>query len=222
MSTLGRSLESFVFALILLRLTGHKTISQLNYFDFFTVNIVANLFSGYITDPSQDRDIFLAPVAIVAADLLASRMAIKSRPARRLLEGKPIIFIKNGNIIEENIAKMHYNVDEVLAALRYKGIYNLNDVEFAVLEIDGTISVLKKPQIRPVTPNDLNIPVQYEGLPSVIVSDGKVLSNNLQKNNLNYEWLENKLKEQGVYDMTHVFLASLAPDGSLYVDLKND
>lgn len=222
LTTLRRSLESFVFALILLRLTGHKTISQLNYFDFFTVNMVAGLFSSYITDPTQDRGIFLAPVAIVAADLLASRIAIKSRPARRLLEGKPVIFIRNGKIVEENIAKMHYNIDELLAALRYQGVYNPKDVEYAVLEIDGTISVLKKPQSSPVTPKGLNMPTQYEGLPTVIVSDGKVLSNNLQKNNLSYNWLETKLKEQGISDISHVFLASLAADGSLYVDLKDN
>ena len=115
---------------------------------------------------------------------------------------------------------MHYNVAEVLAALRYKGIYNLSDVEFAVLEIDGSISVLKKSQHRPVTPKDLNIPTQYEGLSSIVVSDGKVLPENLRKNNLNNGWLENKLKEQGVNDISRVFLASLATDGSLYVDLK--
>ncbi len=220
MSIFRRSLESFVFVLALLRLTGRKSLSQLNYFDYFTVSIMGSLFSNYITDPAQSPEILLAPVAIVAADLLADRIAIKSRSARKLLEGKPVIFIKNGKIIEKNISKMHYNVAEVLAALRYKGIYNLSDVEFAVLEIDGSISVLKKSQHRPVTPKDLNIPTQYEGLSSIVVSDGKVLPENLRKNNLNNGWLENKLKEQGVNDISRVFLASLATDGSLYVDLK--
>ncbi|NMB42214.1 MAG: DUF421 domain-containing protein [Firmicutes bacterium] len=221
LSILRRSLESFVFALVLLRLTGRKSISQLNYFDFFTVNIMGSLFSNYITDPAQGLEIFLAPVAITAADLLADRLAIKSRQARRLLEGEPVIFVKNGKILEKNIAKMHYNIDEVLAALRYEGIYDLNDVEFAVLEIDGSISVLKKSQSRPLAPKDLNIPTQYEGLPSIIISDGKILPENLQKNNLNHSWLENKLKEQGINDTSQVFLASLATDGSLYVDLKD-
>ena len=131
-----------------------------------------------------------------------------------------MIFVKNGKLVEENITKMHYNIDEVLAALRYKGIYNLSDLEFAVLEVDGSISVLEKSQCRPLTPKDLNIPTQYEGLPSVVVTDGKILPENLRKNNLTISWLENKLKEQGVNDISHVFLASLATDGSLYVDLK--
>lgn len=82
-------------------------------------------------------------MAIIALDLLADRTAIKSRSARKLLEGKPVVFIKNGKIIEKNITKMHYNISEVLAALRNQGIYNLSEVEFAVLEIDGKISVLK-------------------------------------------------------------------------------
>ncbi len=220
LSIIKRSLGSFVFALALLRLTGRKSISQLNYFDFFTVNIMGNLFSDYITDPAQGLEIFLAPMAITAADLLADRLAIKSRPARKLLEGEPVIFVKNGKLVEENITKMHYNIDEVLAALRYKGIYNLSDLEFAVLEVDGSISVLEKSQCRPLTPKDLNIPTQYEGLPSVVVTDGKILPENLRKNNLTISWLENKLKEQGVNDISHVFLASLATDGSLYVDLK--
>jgi len=218
---LERSLGSFIFALVLLRLTGRKSISQLNYFDFLTVNMMGGLFSSYITDPKQNLRIFLAPVAITAADLLADRIAIKSRRARILLEGKPVIFIKNGQIIEKNISKMHYNFGEVLAALRYKGIYNLSDVEFAVLEIDGSISVLKKPHRRSLTPQDLNVPTQYEGLSAIIISEGKIRQENLQKNNLSLAWLENKLKEQGINDISRVFLASLATDGSLYVDLKN-
>lgn len=220
MSMLERSLESFVFALVLLRVSGRKSLSQLNYFDFFTVGIVANLFAKYITDPNQGRKIFLAPAAIVAADVLASRLAIKSSTARRMLEGKPVIFVKDGKIIEKNIAKMHYNIAEVLAALRYKGVYDLNEVEFAVLEVDGTISVLKKPQSTPLTPEDMDIPTQYKGLPSIIVQEGKILLENLRKNNLSRNWLAERLKGLGVNDISQVFLASLAPDGSLYVDLK--
>ncbi|HZK57436.1 MAG TPA: DUF421 domain-containing protein, partial [Clostridia bacterium] len=117
--------------------------------------------------------------------------------------------------------KMHYNIAEVLAALRNQGIYNLSEVEFAVLEIDGKISVLKKSQHRPLTPKDINVPTQYEGLSSIVVSDGKILSKNLQNNNLNRDWLENKLKEQGINNISRIFLASLATDGSLYVDLKD-
>lgn len=221
MSALRRSIESFILALVLLRLTGRKSISQLNYFDFLTVNMIGGLFSSYITDPEQNPDILLAPMAIIALDLLADRTAIKSRSARKLLEGKPVVFIKNGNIIEKNITKMHYNIAEVLAALRNQGIYNLSEVEFAVLEIDGKISVLKKSQHRPLTPKDINVPTQYEGLSSIVVSDGKILSKNLQNNNLNRDWLENKLKEQGINDISRIFLASLATDGSLYVDLKD-
>lgn len=183
--------------------------------------MVGGLFSSYITDPEQNPKILLAPMAIIALDLLADRTAIKSRPARELLEGKPVIFIKNGKIIEKNITKMHYNIAEVLAALRNQGIYNLSEVEFAVLEIDGKISVLKKSQHRPLAPKDVNVPTQYEGLSSVIVSDGKILSENLRNNNLNRDWLENKLKEQGISDISHIFLASLATDGSLYIDLKD-
>lgn len=221
-TVLRRSLGSFAFALVLLRLTGHKSLSQLNYFDFLTVNMVAGLLTTYVTDPEQDLDILLAPVGIIAADLLANRVAIKSRQARLLLEGKPVIFIQNGRIMERNITRMHYNIDEVLAALRNKGINNLGDVEFAVLEIDGKISVLKKSQNRALTPKDLNIPTQYEGLSSVIISGGKVVRENLQKNNLSQEWLQNKLMERGIDDVSRVYLASLATDGSLYVDVKCD
>lgn len=221
MSMLKRSLGAFAFALVLLRISGRKSLTQLTYFDFLAVNMIAGLFTSYITDPKQDLDIFLAPVAIVAADLLADRIAIKNRQARMLLEGKPVIFIKNGQIIEQNIQKMHYNIAEVLAAIRSQGISSLSDVEFAVLEVDGKISVLKKSQSRPLTPKDANIPTQYEGLSSVIVNDGKILQENLQKNNLDLNWLENKLKELGINDVSRVFLASLATDGSLYVDLKN-
>jgi uncharacterized membrane protein YcaP (DUF421 family) len=221
LSIFKRSLGSFIFALVLLRLSGRKSISQLNYFDFLTVNMIAGLLTSYITDPKQDLEIFMAPLAITAVDLLADRIAIKNRTARLLLEGKPVIFIRNGKLIEKNITKMHYNIEEVLAALRNKGISNLGDVEFALLEIDGKISVIKKSQCRALTPGDLNVPTGYEGLSSVIISDGVVLQENLQENNLDRSWLDNKLKELGIDDISRVFLASLATDGSLYVDLKD-
>ena len=99
---------------------------------------------------------------------------------------------------------MHYNVAEVLAALRGQGIYNLSDVEFAVLEIDGTISVLKKSQCRALTPRDLNIPTQYEGLPLLSLVMGKY-SRKTCKNNLSQDWLVNKLNELGINDISRIF-----------------
>lgn len=218
--TIGRSLGSFIFALALLRITGRKSMSQLNYFDFLTVDMMGGLLTSYITNPSQGLKIFMAPLAITAADFLADLAAIKNRSARKILVGKPVIFIKDGRILEKNIAKMRYNIAEILAALREKNIFDLGEIEYAILEVDGKISVIKKSQNRPVTPQDLKIPTSYEGPSTVLVSDGKVIHENLRKNKLGYHWLEKALRSQGINNITQVFLASLATNGSLYVDLK--
>lgn len=218
----GRSLGAFFFATVLLRLAGRKSVSQLNYLDFLMANMMGGLMGIYIAGSSKGAQILLAPAAIIAAGVFTERATVKNRTARKLLQGQSLVIIKNGKIIEKNMAQSHYNTGELLMALRKKGVFDLGEVEFAVLELDGSVSVQKKSQHRPVTPKDLNISTQYEGLTSVLISDGKVLDQNLKNNHLDQNWLKNELHKLGIQETNKVFLATLASDGSLYVDLKND
>jgi uncharacterized membrane protein YcaP (DUF421 family) len=106
--------------------------------------------------------------------------------------------------------------------LRQKNIYNISDVEFALLETDGEVSVLPKSQKRPVTPADLHLNTNYEGLNTEMIVDGKVVEQNLQQVGLDLQWLKDQLNAQNVHSVSDVVYAELSSDGTLYIDKKSD
>jgi len=215
----GRSAIAFLCALTLLRLAGRKSISQLNFLDFLLANLTGNILGNYVVGPAKGARVFVAPVVFIASGILTELLTLRSRPLRKILEGQPLVVIKNGKIIRKNMANTRYDLAELLMALRKKDIFDLGEVEFAVLEPNGKVSVQKKSQYRPVTPKDFKLSTGYEGLSSVLISDGKVLEKNMEMNGLTHDWLMKTLNNKGVKDVAGVFLASLATDGSLYVDM---
>ncbi len=118
------------------------------------------------------RIVLLSPVILTVLVVGTGYLTIKSTPARKLIEGEPLVMVQNGKIYEENMRKIRYNLDDLLMQLREKGVFDLSEVETAVLEPHGQLSVLKKSQQLPVTPKDLNIPTKYKGLSSEIIRDG--------------------------------------------------
>ena len=118
--------------------------------------------------------------------------------------------------------KLIYHVDDLMMQLRDKNVFNIADVEFAISEPNGKLSVLLKSQKRPVTPHDLQLSTTYEGVPSEMISDGIVIMQNLKQNNLTEEWLYGELEKQGINSVKEVFYASLDSNGHLYIDKKQD
>ena len=222
LGVVGRSLVAYILATVLLRLVGRKSVSQLNYLDFIMANTMGGLMGYFIAEPVKGAKILLGPAVITAAGVLTEKVVLKNRPLRKLLEGQPLILIKNGQILEKNMAAARFNIGELLMALRRKGVFNPSEVEFAVLETSGMVSVQKKSQNRPATPKDMRIPTNYEGLSSVLVSNGRVMEKNLKRNRLDRLWLENELTNKGIKEVKNVFLAMLGTDGSVYLDLKKD
>jgi uncharacterized membrane protein YcaP (DUF421 family) len=113
-------------------------------------------------------------------------------------------------------------MENLLTQLREKDIFRISEVEYAILETNGILSVLPKSQHRPLTPGDLDIPTEYEGLSSEIIVDGVVIYPNLEQNNLDEQWLIRELRKQGINSPRDVFFASLESDGNLYIDRSRD
>jgi uncharacterized membrane protein YcaP (DUF421 family) len=149
-------------------------------------------------------------------------ISLKSRKARSIIEGEPTILIHNGHVMEENMKQIRFNIDDLIMGLRQKNIYNISDVEFALLETDGEVSVLPKSQKRPVTPDDLHLKTNYEGLNTEMIVDGKVVEQNLQQVGLDLQWLKDQLNAQNVHSVSDVVYAELSSDGTLYIDKKSD
>lgn len=212
----------FFLLLIMTRIIGKKFLAQMTFFDFVTGITIGTIGGAYVTAEAEGFYVLLGPILLTLLVVITGYINLKSIPARKLVEGEPLVVIQNGKIYEENIRKIRYNVDDLMMQLREKGIFDLGEVEFAIVETHGQMSVLKKSQYLPATPSDLKISTKYKGASSEIIRDGKIVEQNLKQNNLNHEWLYNELATRNIKNIRDVFYASLSTDGNLYVDLRKD
>lgn len=218
-----RSLLAFLILFVFARFMGKKQMSQLTFFDYvtgITIGSVAATLS--IDDKIPYRNGILSLLVWGLLPILTALLPVKSIKLRRLFDGSPVILIQNGKILTENLKKEKFNINDLLQELRLKEVFDIGDVEFAVLETDGELSVRLKSAKRALTPSDLNILTQYEGLSANLIIDGKVMPRHLDFVGLDEKWLENELRERGIYSFDAVLLAALNTKGELFVSLKND
>ncbi|MCG9967018.1 DUF421 domain-containing protein [Pelotomaculum terephthalicicum JT] len=199
---------------------GKREIGQLSPFDFVVAIIIAEL--AAIPMEATDEPLWNSILPLVILGLLEVVMSyatLFSRTLRCIVCGRPQVIIKSGQLLRNEMRKARYNLDDLLGQLRDKGIVDVGEVEFAVLETSGKLSVILKSQYRPVTPADLGISTPYEGLPTVLVMDGSVIGENLKEVNLDENWLNEQLRERGL-EPKKVLLATLGTDGRLFVNEK--
>lgn len=218
-----RTIGAFSVILVMTRLLNKEQVSQLTFYEYVTGITIGSMAATVAID-TEVRFLpdILGLLLWVFLTWLMGYAALVSRPARKLLEGEPTVLVHNGKILENNMGKLRYNLDDLLIQLRAKNAFNIADVEFAILEPNGELSVLLKSQKRPVTPEDLQLPTQYEGVPTELIEDGEIIYQNLQQVHLNQDWLVGELRKQGIYDLDEVGYASLDAAGKLYIDLKRD
>ena len=212
----------FFLLLVLTRLIGKKFLAQMTFFDFVTGITIGTIGGAYVTTETKGLYVLISPILLTSLVILTGYITFKYTSARKLIEGEPLVMIQNGKIFEKNMKKIRYNMDDLMMQLREKDIFDFGEVEFAVLEPHGKLSVLKKSQNLPLTPKDMNMSTNYKGISSEIIRDGKIVAQNLEQNNLSHEWLYNELASRKIINIRDVFLATLSSDGNLYVDLKKD
>lgn len=206
---------------ILVKIMGKKHISQLTYFDYVVNISIGSLAANIILeDPSKFSLGIISMIVITCFPILLSYISIKSLTARKLLDGNPTILIQNGKIIEKNLKKTKLDINDVLELLRVKNAFNIRDVEFAILETSGEISIQLKADKQPATPSDLNLNAKYQGLCTNLIIDGKLIHANIKFINKDNKWLMNELKKQNINSPHEVLLASLDNYGNLHIDKK--
>jgi len=220
---LARTLILFAFVVLVMRIMGKRQIGELQPFEL----VVAIMISELAAIPMQNTGVplvnGLVPIFVLfAAQITLSFLSIKSRKARALICGRPTLLIRNGKIIESSLRREFYSVNDLLEQLRIKNVPNVSDVEFAILETNGQLSIIPKSQKRPVVPEDINIPTVYEGMAIDLIIDGKVIQENLEKISLDEEWLKKELSGFAIRDVSNVFFASIDTTGKLYFQKKGD
>lgn len=218
-----RSIIGFFSLLIFARIIGKEQISQLTFFDYIlgiTIGSIASELSIDLTSRAWPHWIGL--LTWTALGYLMELITLKWRYAAKYLDGEPTIVIMNGKIMENALKKLKYRASDIMALLRNKEVFDLNQVDFAIIEPNGQISVLKKPQYQNLTPKDMNISVSSTGISTELIYDGIVIEENLRQLNKDKTWLMAQLKMQGINDTAEVFLVTLNPAGNLYVDKYDD
>ena len=215
--TFGRTIILYVLVLIIIRIMGKRQLGQLQPFELVVTLMLAEL----ATVPMEDKDIPLIDgiiplVTILLAQVLLSYISLNSQRARRIICGTPSIVIRDGQIQEAELRRLRFNLNDLLEQLRIKNVTNIADVEFAIFETNGSLSVILKSQRRPVTPADLSLSTSYEGLPTPLIIDGELQKTNLDQLNLSTAWLRNELRKFGYQDVEDVLFASLDSQGNLF------
>jgi uncharacterized membrane protein YcaP (DUF421 family) len=218
-----RAFVTFIIMMLYARILGKQQISQLTFFDY-VIGITVGSIAASMTTDLHNR---LFPQLIglttwIAMALLLQVISLKSRKLTKIIDGEPVVLVHNGKILEDNLAKVRLKNVELLETLREKGAFNIAEIEFAILESDGNVSVLKKTQHQPVTPQDLNLSTSYQGVPTELVVEGKIVHENLEEIRQTEDWLLGELKKQGINSLQEVMYASLDTSGNLYVDRYKD
>lgn len=200
-----------------------RSLSNLTYFDYVAAALLGTVAGNMAFNVNiHILNFSLSLILITLAIVLASYLSLKYRPLCKFLAGEPTVLIQKGKILEHNMANLNYTYDYLNQQLRQGKVFDISQVEFAIVEPSGEMSIQLKSQDRPLTPKDLNLSTAYEGLATEIILDGNIIEKNLQKKGLSREWLYEELKKKGIKDIKEVAFAALSTNGNFYVDLYCD
>ena len=194
--TFFRAILLYIIVLIVMRLMGKREIGQLQTFELAISIMIADLASIPMTDTGVPISNGIIPIlGLLVMHLVISVVNLKSIKAREIICGKPRILIYRGRIDEKALKKERFTINELEERLRGNNVVNLGDVEYAILETSGNITVIQKPEKRNTIPEDFNIVPDYEGISYDLVVDGKIMDENLKKLGKNYQWLKKQVEK---------------------------
>lgn len=215
----SRCVIVLLFSWFCVRLIGKKSISQLTSYDFTALMVLANVAAEPLVYKISSKA-FLGSLTIAVGAIVIGWISLQRRFYN--FDSKPDIVIVNGKVDKHALKRNRMNLPFLLSLLRLQGYAKVSDVEFAIVEPDGNLSVIPTSQSRPVTPNDLKIDTQYEGISLPLIIDGEIQYNNLRFAKLDVAWLNQEIKKSGTSKAEDIFLAELDTTGKLSIDLFKD
>ncbi|MGO4349721.1 DUF421 domain-containing protein [Paenibacillus sp. MCAF9] len=222
MDILIRTIVAILLLLLVARILGKQTISNMTFHDFVTgITIGALAANLAFNETLKWSHITLSLAVMTVTSYLLSVVALKSRKLRSWISGSPTVLIEGGKILENNMKKVRYTLDSLDQALRENGIFNMDEVEYAVLEDNGMVSVLKKDEYQLVTKKDMKLQLNKLEFPIELIMDGLLLEKEMKENGLTKEWLENELRKKGK-KISDVFYAVRGTKKQLIFDFYED
>lgn len=219
--TLIRTIFLYIIVLIVMRFMGKREIGQLQPFELAISIMIADLASIPMADTGIPIWNGITPIlGLLVMHLLISIMNMKSMRIREILCGKPTILIYRGKIDEKALIKERFTLNELQERLRGNNIVNIGDVEYAILETSGQITVIQKPNKRNTTPEDFNIMPDYEGIPYDLVVDGRIMTENLKQIGKDENWLKKQVEKFNIKPQ-EALIVTYDGKGQIFCQEKN-
>ena len=220
--TFFKSIFLYILVLIVMRLMGKREIGQLQPFELAISIMIADLATIPMSDIGIPLQNGIVPIlGLLVMDLAISLINMKSTFARKIICGKPSILIYRGKIDEKVLKKERFTINELEERLRGSNIINISEVEYAILETNGQVSIIQKPDKRNTKPEDFGIMPEYEGITYDLVLDGKVMNENLKKIGKSHEWLEKELKKNKMKP-EEALIATIDGKGEFFCQKKDE
>ncbi|TCS96459.1 uncharacterized membrane protein YcaP (DUF421 family) [Hazenella coriacea] len=220
-----RTVLLYLFVMLVMRMMGKREIGKLSILDLIVSFMIADISVIVIEDESVSLLKGIIPIAtLVILQVILSYLSLKSTKMRRFIDGNPFVVIKNGKIQDRDMARSRYNLDDLLMQLRDKNIPDVADVEFAILETSGKLSVFPKKEKSPLTIGDLpkNHSLKPFSMPTPMIIEGKVQEEGLKKIGKTRFWLKNEIQKKGYKDFKEIYYASINDEGKLFIDRKDN
>ena len=218
-----RTIILFFVTTVVLRLMGKRQLAQLQPYEV----VITLMISDLATQPMGDVEIPLlgGVVAILTLLLLHSLLSVLSYisiPLRRIICGRPSVLIRNGRICEEEMERLCFDLSDLMEGIRSQGVIGLHEVSSAILETNGALSVFPRESTSPPSRDEMGVKPKYNGIPLLLILDGKLQSRSMRIANLDEGWLRRMLKGQGIQRDKDVLVAALNTQGELLVQEKGE
>lgn len=222
MDVVVRSIISLVTLFLVTKMLGKKQVSQLSLFDY-VIGISIGNFAAEMTFnvDSQYMNGIVSVLIFGVVAYLVSIWTMKSIWLRRYFMGTPTVIIQDGKLLETNMKKVHIDVNDLLEECRGNGYFDLNEIEYAIMEANGKLSILPKPEYKPLTVKDMKLKGENQGLCANVVIDGKLMLNNLENMNKDKKWLMHELKIKGYRNVKDILLATLDVNNKVTIYERN-
>lgn len=218
-----QTLLAFFAILFITRILGRQQLSQLTIHEYINGITFGSIAATMATDVSQRTWQHLIGLFLFGfLTFLVSYVSMKSRKASKIIQGEPVLVIQDGKILEKNLQRFYYSIDDLTHLLRQKDVFDINAVKHGILETTGELSIIKIAAEANVKNADLNILSEQEDLPAEVIVTGNIIYENLQKRNLTVKWLLSQLNMMGIRNIKDVFYASLDKNNLLYIDQMDD
>ena len=200
------SILSVVVLFIIAKILGHKQMSQLDFFDYITGITIGSIAAELATELEKPLKPLIAMVVYGAITVILTLVTSKLPETRKYINGTPTIIMNNGKLYRKNMKKAKLDLSEFMVLCRQEGYFNLDDIQTAIFEYNGRLTVLPKSNKRPANPEDMSISPNPEYINTEVIMDGRILEENLKRMGLNSVWLNNQLKNQGYKNAKEIFL----------------